>query len=130
MGAQRYIIPINSVIQSLRPTSDQISTIQNRSRVVMIRGQLHPLLPLYQLFSVSHAVEEPDKALLVVVGEGDKKCCLQVDDLQGQQQVVIKSLKGLGKVKGVSGAAIMGDGQISLILDVPGLIELAQNQSR
>ena len=96
----------------------------------MIRGQLHPLLPLYQLFSVSHAVEEPDKALLVVVGEGDKKCCLQVDDLQGQQQVVIKSLKGLGKVKGVSGAAIMGDGQISLILDVPGLIELAQNQSR
>lgn len=130
IGAQRYIIPINSVIQSLRPTPDQISTIQNRSRVVMIRGQLHPLLPLYQLFSVSHAVEEPDKALLVVVGEGDKKCCLQVDDLQGQQQVVIKSLKGLGKIKGVSGAAIMGDGQISLILDVPGLIELAQNQSR
>lgn len=129
IGSQRYIIPINSVVQSLRPATEQISTIQNRSRVVMIRGQLHPLIPLYKLFSVPDAVREPEQALLVVVGEGNKKCCLQVDDLQGQQQVVIKSLKGLGKIRGISGGAIMGDGQISLILDVPGLIELACNQS-
>ncbi|HOK66585.1 MAG TPA: chemotaxis protein CheA [Anaerohalosphaeraceae bacterium] len=126
IGSQRYIIPINSVIQSLRPTPDQISTIRNRSKVVMIRGQLHPLIPLYKLFRISGAVEEPEQALLVVVGEGSRRCCLQVDDLLGQQQVVIKSLRGLGKIKGVSGGAIMGDGQISLILDVPGLLELAQ----
>ncbi|MEJ5260276.1 MAG: chemotaxis protein CheA [Anaerohalosphaeraceae bacterium] len=127
IGSQRYIIPINSVIQSLRPTPDQISTIRNRSKVVMIRGQLHPLIPLYKLFRISGAVEEPEQALLVVVGEGSRRCCLQVDDLLGQQQVVIKSLRGLGKIKGVSGGAIMGDGQISLILDVPGLLELAQD---
>jgi two-component system chemotaxis sensor kinase CheA len=127
IGSQRYIIPISSVIQSLRPTPDQISTIRNRSKVVMIRGQLHPLVPLYKLFHISGAVEEPEQALLVVVGEGSRRCCLQVDDLLGQQQVVIKSLRGLGKIKGVSGGAIMGDGQISLILDVPSLIELAQN---
>jgi len=127
IGSQRYIIPINSVIQSLRPTPDQISTIRNRSKVVMIRGQLHPLIPLYKLFRIAGAVEEPEQALLVVVGEGSRRCCLQVDDLLGQQQVVIKSLRGLGKIKGVSGGAIMGDGQISLILDVPGLLELAQD---
>lgn len=127
ISSQRYIIPINSVIQSLRPTPDQISTIRNRSKVVMIRGQLHPLIPLYKLFRISGAVEEPEQALLVVVGEGSRRCCLQVDDLLGQQQVVIKSLRGLGKIKGVSGGAIMGDGQISLILDVPGLLELAQD---
>jgi len=127
IGSQRYIIPINAVIQSLRPAPDQISTIQNHSQVVMIRGQLHPLIPLYKLFGIAGAVQEPDQALLVVVGEGSKRCCLQVDDLIGQQQVVIKSLRGLGKIKGVSGGAIMGDGRISLILDVPGLIELAQD---
>ena len=129
LGSQRYIIPINSVIQSLRPLAEQISTIQNRSRVVMIRRELIPLVPLHQLFSVSGAIEDPTEGLLVVVGDGTKKCCLQVDDLKGQQQVVIKSLKGLGKIRGVSGGAIMGDGRISLILDVPGLIKLAQNQS-
>lgn len=127
IGSQRYIIPISSVIQSLRPTPDQISTIRNRSKVVMIRGRLHPLVPLYKLFRIAGAVEEPEQALLVVVGEGSRQCCLQVDDLLGQQQVVIKSLRGLGKIKGISGGAIMGDGQISLILDVPGLLELAQN---
>ncbi len=129
LGNQRYIIPIHSVVQSLRPSPEQISTIQNRSQVVMIRGQLHPLIRLHKLFSVSGAVEDPSEALLVVVGEGSRKCCLQVDDLLGQQQVVIKSLQGLGKIKGVSGGAIMGDGQISLILDIPGLIDLARHQS-
>ena len=67
---------------------------------------------------------EPTEALLVLVENDGKKCCLLVDELLGQQQVVIKSLgDGLGKVKGISGGAIMGDGKVSLILDVPSLME-------
>ncbi len=94
----------------------------------MIRGELMPLARLYKLFGAVPITDDPTKSLLVIVQDDNKKCCLLVDELLGQQQVVIKSLgDGLGKVKGVSGGAIMGDGKVSLILDVPGLIELAQN---
>lgn len=127
VGAQRYIVPINSIVGSVRPSADQISTIQNRGEVAMIRNELIPLVRMGRLFAVSDAVENPADALLVIVEESDRKCALMVDDLTGQQQVVIKNLSGLGKIKGVSGGAIMGDGRISLILDVPGLIDLSQN---
>lgn len=124
---QRYIIPINSIVGSLRPRADHISTVQNRGEVAVIRGELIPLVRLHRLFAVSGAVDKPQEALLVIVEEGHRKCALMVDDLIGQQQVVIKNLSGLGKIKGIAGGAIMGDGRISLILDVPGLIDLAQN---
>ena len=76
---------------------------------------------------VNGRAQEPTESLLVVVEDDGKKCGLLVDDLSGQQQVVIKNLgEGLGQVKGVSGAAIMGDGKASLILDIPGLIDLAR----
>ncbi len=128
VGGDRYIIPINSIIQSFKPTAEQLSSVQNRGELVMIRGELIPLARLYKLFGAVPITEDPTKSLLVIVQDDNKKCCLLVDELLGQQQVVIKSLgDGLGKVKGVSGGAIMGDGKVSLILDVPGLIELARN---
>jgi two-component system chemotaxis sensor kinase CheA len=128
VGSDRYIIPINSIIQSFKPTAEQLSSVQNRGELVIIRGELIPLARLYKLFGAVPITEDPTKSLLVIVQDDNKKCCLLVDELLGQQQVVIKSLgEGIGKVKGVSGGAIMGDGKVSLILDVPGLIELAQN---
>jgi two-component system chemotaxis sensor kinase CheA len=70
--------------------------------------------------------EDPTKALIVIVQDNDRRCCLMVDELVGQQQVVIKSLAdSLGTIRGISGGAILGDGSISLILDVPGLIGVA-----
>jgi two-component system chemotaxis sensor kinase CheA len=125
---QRYIIPINSIVGSVRPTGNQIRTVQDRGEVALIRGELIPLVRLGSLFSVSGGIQEPSEALLVVVEEGCRRCALLVDDLLGQQQVVIKNLSGLGKIKGISGGAIMGDGRISLILDVPGLIDLSQDR--
>jgi len=127
VGAQRYIVPINAIVGSVRPSADQISTIQNRGEVAMIRNELIPLVRMGRLFAVPDAVENPADALLVIVEESGRKCALMVDDLTGQQQVVIKNLSGLGKIKGVSGGAIMGDGRISLILDIPGLIDLSQD---
>ena len=127
VGNDRYIIPINSIVRSLRPTAEQLSSVQNRGEMVMVRGQLMPMLRLYELFNSVPTTEDPTKALLVVVEEDNKKCCLLVDELLDQRQVVIKSLgDGLGKAEGVSGGAIMGDGRVSLILDVPGLMKLAQ----
>ena len=78
-------------------------------------------------FNVIPNTEDLTESLVVVVEEDKNKCCLLVDELLDQQQVVIKSLgEGLCTVKGISGGAIMGDGRVRLILDIPGLIELAQ----
>ena len=127
IGDDRYIIPINSIVRSLKPNRSQLSSVQNRGEIVTVRGKLLPLIRLYKLFGTVPSTEDPTESLLVIVEEDGKKCCLLVDELLGQQQVVIKSLgEGLGKAKGISGGAIMGDGKVSLILDIPGLMELAQ----
>jgi len=127
IGAERYIIPINSIVRTLRPTRAQLSSVQGRGEMILERGDLIPLVRLYRLFGTDPMKEDATEALVVVVEEDGKKCCLLVDDLLAQQQVVIKSLgEALGRVRGVSGGAIMGDGRVTLILDVPGLVKLAQ----
>lgn len=126
VGAERYIIPINSIEQSMQPRQEQLSTVQNRGEMLMIRGKLLPLFRLHRLFRVTPVTEDPTKALVVIVQSDSDRCCLLVDELLGQQQVVIKSLgEGMGNVRGISGGAILGDGNVSLILDVPGLIEMS-----
>lgn len=126
VGGDRYIIPINSIVRSLRPSAEQLSSIQGRGEMALVRGQIMPMLRLYELFNSVPTTKDPTKALLVVVEEDNKRCCLLVDELLDQRQVVIKSLgEGLGRARGVSGGAIMGDGRVSLILDIPGLMELS-----
>ena len=128
VGRNRYIIPINSIVRSLRPGAEQLSSVQGRGEMVTVRGKLLPLVRLHKLFNTVPRTEDPTEALLVVVEEDNNRCCLLVDELLDQRQVVIKSLgEALGKAQGVSGGAIMGDGRVSLILDIPGLMELAQN---
>ncbi len=128
IGPVRYIIPIVNIESCLRPSKDQISTVQQRAEMVLVQGDLIPMVRLYKLFGVKPDSEVPSEASLVVVEEDQKRGCLMVDELLGQQQVVIKSLgEGIGKVRGISGGAIMGDGKISLIVDVPGLLEMACN---
>lgn len=128
IGQSRYIIPIVNIESCLRPSTDQISTVQKRAEMVLVQGDLIPMVRLYKLFGAKPDSEVPTDASLVVVEEDLKRGCLMVDELLGQQQVVIKSLgDGIGKVRGISGGAIMGDGKISLIVDVPGLLEMACN---
>ncbi len=127
IGDDRYIIPIISIVNTLKPKAQQLSSVQGKGEMVMIRGQIIPLVRLYKLFGSVPKTEDPTEALVVLVQDDEKKCCLMVDQLLGQQQVVIKNLgEGLGQVKGVLGGSIMGDGKVSLILDIPGLMELAQ----
>ena len=127
VGTEKYIIPTVSIEQSIRPRVDQLSTVQGgKGHMLMIRGELVPLVALHELFTIDSEHSDPCESLVVVVADGGSRCCVQVDGLLGQQQVVIKSLGSmLGSIKGVSGGAIMGDGNVSLILDVPGLISLA-----
>jgi len=94
---------------------------------VMLRGELLPMFRLHRLFDVKGAIEDPTRGLLVVVGDGSRRCALLIDELLGQQQVVAKSLgRGLGKVHGISGGAILGDGRVGLILDTMEIVSLAR----
>jgi two-component system chemotaxis sensor kinase CheA len=126
---EKYIIPLLSVERSLRPNPEQLSSVYGgKGEAIMIHGDLLPLVRLYELFDIEPRTTDPCQGLVVIVTDGEKRCCLLVDDLAGQQQVVIKNLGSyLGSIAGVSGGAIMGDGNVALIMDVPGLIQLAQH---
>ncbi len=123
VGDQRYVIPITSIEQSLRPKPSQISTIRDSGEMCMVRDHLVPVVRLHRLFGVQPVHETITDAILVIVQSGPLRCSLMVDELLGQQQVVIKSLgDSLGPIAGVSGGAILGDGNVCLILDAPGII--------
>lgn len=128
VGDERFIVPLTHIQMSFRPEPAMLSTVVGRGEVVLLRGTLLPIIRLHRLFDVAGAVQSPLDGLLMVVGDGDRRTALLVDDLLGQQQVVAKTLgDGLGKVLGVSGGAILGDGRVGLILDVTETVALAQS---
>jgi two-component system chemotaxis sensor kinase CheA len=127
VGQERYIVPTINIHLSFRPEAQAISTVAGRGEMVMLRGELMPMFRLHRLFGVAGAVESPTEGLLVILGDGNRRCALLVDELLGQQQVVAKALgTGIGYVLGVSGGAILGDGRVGLILDPSEIIALAR----
>ena len=126
LGSQRYVIPTLSIEQSFQPTRDQISSVIGQGEVVSVRGSLLPIYRLSQIVNLDEGIDDPCESLLIVLESNDLRCCLLVDEIIGQQQVVIKSLgEGVESIRGVSGGAILGDGRVALILDVGGLIKEA-----
>lgn len=123
VGDQRYVIPTLAVRESFRPQAGAVCTVHGRGEVVRVRDSLVPILRLSRLFGVSGAVEAPEEGILVVVDAGHDVRCLLVDALVGKQEVVIKSLgETFAGHTGFSGAAILGDGQVGLILDTAALV--------
>ena len=126
VGAERFVVPTTHIHMSFRPEPAMLSTVVGRGEVVLLRGELMPIARLHAIFAVPDAVQSPLDGLLMIVGDGERRTALLVDELLGQQQVVAKSLgDALGKVPGVSGGAILGDGRVGLILDVNETVALA-----
>ncbi|PAJ73825.1 chemotaxis protein CheA [Pseudoalteromonas sp. NBT06-2] len=126
LGKHTYIVPLISIVESLQVDLKQINCVGGGVDVLRLREEYIPILRLFQIFNHTGAIEELDKGLLVIVESDNQKVGLLVDDLLAQQQVVIKSLEAnYQKVDGVSGATILGDGRVSLIVDISGLIKLA-----
>ncbi|QDL94746.1 chemotaxis protein CheA (plasmid) [Paroceanicella profunda] len=122
VGDQRFILPLSSVIEALRIEDDQTEALPNGGRVMFLRGQYLPLISLRQALRVEGPVHHEDMAI-VVDTETNGLVALLVDELIGQRQVVLKSLEAnFRRVEGVSGATILGDGRVALILDVPALV--------
>jgi len=126
VGSETYIIPLISIVESMRLKETSISRLSGHNEVFSFRGDYLPIIRLHELFGIEPRARALHEGL-VVIAEGDgRRVGLFVDDLLGQQQVVIKSLEAnYGHVEGVSGATILGDGSVALILDVAGIIQAA-----
>lgn len=126
VGDEVYIIPLIAIVESLQIKPELVKNVSGNMKVYRLRDDNVPIIPIQKEFGIGAAEAQLEDALLVVV-EGDGcKVGLLVDDLLAQQQVVIKSLEtNYKRVEGISGATILGDGSVSMIIDVPGLIALA-----
>lgn len=128
VGEQRYIAPIFSVREMFRPTADMLSTVQGKSEMVLVRGNLLPIIRLHRRFAKEPRTAILSEGTLVVAEAEGHQFCLFVDDVVGKQEVVIKSLGSMFKdLRGIAGCAILGDGKVGLILDMLGVFKGASH---
>ncbi|PPD30687.1 MAG: chemotaxis protein CheA [Methylomonas sp.] len=127
VGDETYIVPLGAIIESLNIKEERVNRVVGKGETFLLRGQYLPIVRMHEIFNVTSVKHTKlTEGLLVVVEGQGVRCGLFVDDLLGQQQVVIKSLEAnYRRVEGVSGATILGDGSVALILDIPGLVRLA-----
>ncbi len=132
VGAETYIVPLTQIRESLRPKTADIRPVLGAGDVLAIRGEYLPLVYLHRHFNVADAVTDPCHGIVMIVeSEGDGRMCLVVDELVGQQQVVVKSLEAnYDPVEGISGATILGNGRVALILDIGRLRDIMAPAAR
>ncbi|MHB8129601.1 MAG: chemotaxis protein CheW [Mobilitalea sp.] len=128
VGESRYTIPIIAIKESFRPKSTELLEDPDGNEMIMVRGQCYPILRLHRYYNVNTKIKEFTEGILIMVEHDNKSCCLFADELIGQQQVVVKALpnyiKKKRKISGLGGCTLLGDGSISLILDIGGLTTL------
>ena len=128
VGDQTYILPLSYVIESLQPEAGDIKTLSNQARVIQVRGEYLPVVILHELFGIKSRWSDLTQGIMIVLDADGVKAALFVDALVGQHQVVIKSLEAnYRRVPGISGATIMGDGHVALILDVSAIAGMARS---
>ncbi len=127
VGTARYTIPLLSIRESFRPTPKQITTTMDGQEIVRIRNDLLPILRLHKLYKVASEQTEIDRGILIHVACGIKSVCLFADDIVGHHHTVIKGIpEYIDSARGISGFTILDNGEVSLILDVGSIIEMAE----
>lgn len=128
VGNETYIIPLGYVIESLQAEPGMIKSVSGVERLIQVRDEYLPIVTLHEIFQVPGAITALDAGIMIILEADGTKAALFVDAMVGQHQVVIKSLEtNYRKVSGVSGATIMGDGRVALILDVSMLVDMARH---
>jgi len=124
---ETYIVPLGSIVESIQVKEQQVSRVVGRGETFKLRDEYLSIVRLHEVFGIENSKAKTLQEGLLVIVEGEShRCGLFVDDLLGQQQVVIKSLEeNYQRVNGISGATILGDGSVALILDIPGVMRLA-----
>lgn len=133
VGNTCYTIPTMSIREAFRLSEKDLIMDPDGNEMTMIRGFCYPVIRLHKIFSVNTAVSELAKGIIVMLEHDGEAFCIFADELIGQQQIVVKSLpeyiRRLKKINGLSGCTLLGDGSISLILDIGGVVRLAKSSS-
>lgn len=128
VGKETYIVPLLSILESIQPKAISIKTVVGKGELINVRSTYLPMMRLYDVFSLQPEHTDPTKAILLILETEGERVAVMVDEILGQQQVVIKSMEqNFHKVAGIAGATILGDGRVGFILDVRGLLEIARN---
>lgn len=129
VGQETYIVPLLSILESIQPKRESMKTIIDKGELIDVRGTYLPVVRLYEVFSLQPEHTDPAKCILLILETEGERVAVMVDEILGQQQVVIKSMEqNFRKVEGVAGATILGDGTVGFILDVRGLLEIARRE--
>jgi two-component system, chemotaxis family, sensor kinase CheA len=127
VGKETYIVPLLSILESMRPKAGAIKTVVGKGELLDVRNTYLPMMRLYDVFSLQPEYIDPTKAILMILETEGEQVAVMVDEILGQQQVVIKSMEqNFRKIDGIAGATILGDGTVGFILDVRGLIEMSR----
>lgn len=130
-GKEKYIIPILNMVETFQPNEKNIKTIADGNDLINIRGEYIPMIYLNDVFNIQDSNHKASEGLVIVIETGRHKFGLVVDSLIGQQQVVIKTIDDQSEIiPGISGATILGDGKISLILDVAGIYQMLSTTTK
>lgn len=129
IGDSLYALPILSLRESIRPSADMVNITMDGLEVVNVRQEILPIIRLHEEFQIEDSLTNINEGILLIVESKDNKVCLFADEIVGQQQAVVKGLSSyIGKVPGITGCMVTSDGSIGLILDIDGLIEMAQKK--
>ena len=122
-GEEVFILPLSCVAESLQPRPEDIKAVPGGGRLLKVRNEYLTLVPMYERFRITPSLPDPSEGIVVILDSEGKKIALQIDELVGQQQVVVKNLEtNYRRVPGISGATILGDGSVALIVDVSALM--------
>lgn len=126
VGNARYTLPTIAIKESFRPKEDDIITDPDGNEMIMVRGQCYPIIRLHERYKVKNSVTSFADGIIIMVEQDEKSCCIFADALLGQQQVVVKVLpnyiKKFKRKTGLAGCTLLGDGSISLILDMAEIV--------
>ena len=124
MAGAKYTIPIASIKRSFKPKMENVFTDPDGNEMITDRGEIYNIVRLYEFFGIDGAITDLEEGILIQLENGDQFICLLVDDLIGEQQAVVQSMpKYFSKVRGLSGCTLLGNGDISLIIDVAGFFD-------
>ncbi|MBX3330725.1 MAG: chemotaxis protein CheA [Nitrospira sp.] len=129
IGRETYIVPLLSILESIQPTREAVKTVVGKGELINVRGTFLSMVRLYDVFNLQPEHTDPAKSILLILETEGERVAVMVDEILGQQQVVIKSMEqNFRKVEGIAGATILGDGTVGFILDVRGLLEIARRE--
>lgn len=129
IGEERFIVPLNFILEFIKAEKQQVLKVEGKETIIHLRNEYLPYAGLYKMLNVETNVQNPTDGILIIVKNNERKLALLVDEILGQEQVVIKSIKeNMEQTDGIAGATILGDGNVALILDIPTLFKATAKQ--